>query len=71
MNKKQTNAKSRTSKAENGKVKNMGRKITLDDPKDVFLPLSNPVMQQKIKSMSPETLKNFMNAFNTLYVEEE
>lgn len=71
MTKKQTNVKSRASKAENGKVKNMGKKIVIDDPKNAFLPLSNPAMQREIQSMSPETLKNFMNSFNTLYIEEE
>ncbi len=71
MTKKQGNAKSKMPKVENGKVKNMGKKIVIDDPKKEFLPLSNPAMQREIKSMSPETLKNFMNSFNTLYIEEE
>lgn len=56
----------------NTKSRQVKRTVTRID--DSFnpnkLPLMNPQLQKELKSLSPEQMAQFLNTFNTLYIDE-
>jgi hypothetical protein len=63
--------KKKTSIPEGAKpAKVRGKRISLDDPKNVKVPMSSPVMQRQMRGLSPDEQKKFMEMFGTLYIDE-
>ena len=52
------------------KQNNKGKRIVLDDPRNLKVPMSSPTMQRQFKGLSPEEQKKFMEMFGTLYIDE-